>query len=114
LLCSLPGWRWPTFSLAASATGVNRLAEFSKAVAEGQFAQPSAPEERRRRIEPAGTKIFADMSLKIRDNINELRSEKEKFDSILRCMVEGLVVIDPKGKVSLINEQAKIHVRRHR
>jgi two-component system, OmpR family, phosphate regulon sensor histidine kinase PhoR len=48
-----------------------------------------------------------DMSLKIRDNINELRSEKEKLDSILRCMVEGLVVIDPKGKVLLINERAR-------
>src|SRR5262249_40971851 len=48
-----------------------------------------------------------DMSLKIRDNINALRSEKEKVDSILRCMVEGLVVIDAKGKVLLINEQEK-------
>ena len=47
------------------------------------------------------------MSLKISDNISALRSEKEKLDSILRCMVEGLVVIDPKGKVLLVNEQAK-------
>src|SRR5947207_6458521 len=47
------------------------------------------------------------MSLKVRDNINEIRAEKEKVDSILRCMVEGLLVLDPKGNVLLINEQAE-------
>ena len=59
-----------------------------------------------RRIECPRTKPSR-YELKIRDNINALRSEKEKVDSILRCMVEGLVVIDPKGKVLLVNEQAK-------
>ena len=85
---------------------VNRLAEFSKAVAEGQFAQPVLPRSGDDELNLLEQNL-RDMSLKIRDNITELRSEKEKFDSILRCMVEGLVVIDPKGKVSLINEQAK-------
>ena len=85
---------------------VNRLAEFSKAVADGQFAQPVLPRSGDDELNVLEQNL-RDMSLRIRDTIKELRSEKEKVDSILRCMVEGLVVIDPKGKVLLINDQAK-------
>jgi hypothetical protein len=28
----------------------------------------------------------------------EITGEKEKADSILRCMIEGVVVLDPKGQ----------------
>jgi two-component system phosphate regulon sensor histidine kinase PhoR len=47
------------------------------------------------------------MSRKLRSDIQQIVSEKEKLDSILRCMVEGVLVIDPKGRVTTINEQAK-------
>jgi PAS domain S-box-containing protein len=80
-------------------------AEFSKAVADSQ-CQPLLPRSGDDELNVLEQNL-RDMSLKIRDNLNALRSEKEKLDSILRCMVEGLVVIDPKGKVLLINEQAK-------
>jgi two-component system phosphate regulon sensor histidine kinase PhoR len=106
LLCSLSGLAVAYLFSRRVSNRVNRLAEFSKAVAEGQFAQPMLPRSGDDELNLLEQNL-RDMSLKIRDNINELRSEKEKFDSILRCMVEGLVVIDPKGKVSLINEQAK-------
>jgi signal transduction histidine kinase len=32
---------------------------------------------------------------------------EEKDDSILRCMAEGVLVLDPRGQVLVINEQAK-------
>src|SRR6185295_9740384 len=48
-----------------------------------------------------------DMSLKIRDNVGQIVGEKEKADSILRCMIEGVLVLDPKGQVLVINERAK-------
>jgi two-component system phosphate regulon sensor histidine kinase PhoR len=48
-----------------------------------------------------------DMSHRIHDNLMEIIGEKEKADSILRCMIEGVVVLDPKGNVLVINERAK-------
>ncbi|HEY6366468.1 MAG TPA: ATP-binding protein [Candidatus Binatia bacterium] len=106
ILCSLFGLAVAYFFSRRLSNRVNRLAEFSKAVAEGQFAQPLLPRSGDDELNVLEQNL-RDMSLKIRDNINALRSEKEKVDSILRCMVEGLVVIDPRGKVLLINEQAK-------
>jgi two-component system, OmpR family, phosphate regulon sensor histidine kinase PhoR len=106
LLCSLFGLGVAYLFSRRLSNRVNRLAEFSKAVAEGQFAQPILPRSGDDELNLLEQNL-RDMSLKIRDNINALRSEKEKVDSILRCMVEGLVVIDAKGKVLLINEQAK-------
>jgi len=85
---------------------VNRLVEFSRAVAQGDFS--------RRSFVPRGgdeldllEQHLQEMSAKIKDNIQELVSEKEKVDSILRCMIEGLVVIDAKGRLLLMNEQAR-------
>jgi two-component system, OmpR family, phosphate regulon sensor histidine kinase PhoR len=106
LLCSLLGLAVAYFFSRRVSNRINRLAEFSKSVAEGRFGQPVLPRIGDDELDVLEQNL-RDMSLKIRDNINELRSEKEKFDSILRCMVEGLVVIDPKGKVLLINEQAR-------
>ena len=48
-----------------------------------------------------------DMSQRIRNNLAEIIGEKEKADSILRCMIEGVLVLDPKGNVLVINDQAK-------
>jgi two-component system phosphate regulon sensor histidine kinase PhoR len=47
------------------------------------------------------------MSEKIRENVRQVVAEKEKANSILRCMMEGVLVIDPKGRVLVINEQAQ-------
>jgi two-component system phosphate regulon sensor histidine kinase PhoR len=106
LLCSLLGLGVAYFFSRRVSNRINRLTEFSKSVAEGRFGQPVLPRIGDDELDVLEQNL-REMSLKIRDNINELRSEKEKFDSILRCMVEGLVVIDPKGKVLLINEQAR-------
>ena len=106
LLCSIFGLAVAYFFSRRVSNRVNRLAEFSKAVAEGQFAQPILPRSGDDELNVLEQNL-RDMSLRIRDTIKELRSEKEKVDSILQCMVEGLVVIDPKGKVLLINDQAK-------
>lgn len=110
LLCSLFGLAVAYLISRRLSSRINRLADFSKAVAEGQFAQPLLPRSGDDELNILEQNL-RDMSLKIRDNITALRSEKEKVDSILRCMVEGLVVIDPKGKVLLVNDQAKTMFR---
>ncbi|HXF75876.1 MAG TPA: ATP-binding protein [Methylomirabilota bacterium] len=52
-----------------------------------------------------------EMSEKIRDNIQRVVDEKEKADSILRCMIEGVLVLGAKGQVLLINDRAKAMFR---
>ena len=47
------------------------------------------------------------MSTRIRHNLRQIIDEKEKADSILRCMIEGVLVLDPKGQVLVINDRAK-------
>jgi two-component system phosphate regulon sensor histidine kinase PhoR len=106
LVCAFLGLGVAYFFSRRLSNRINRLAGFSKAVAEGQFAQPFLPRSGDDELNVLEQNL-REMSLRIHDNMNALRSEKEKLDSILRCMVEGLAVIDSKGKVLLLNEQAK-------
>src|SRR4030095_15868863 len=48
-----------------------------------------------------------EMSTRIRHNLRQIIDEKEKADSILRCMIEGVLLLDPKGQVLVINDRAK-------
>ena len=82
------------------------LVQFAGEIARGNFPQNFFP--------PHGGDEIAllerhlnDMSLKIRDNVGQIVGEKEKADSILRCMIEGVLVLDPKGKVLVINDRAR-------
>ena len=104
VLCSIFGLAVAYYFSRRMSNRVNRLAEFSKAVAEGQFAQSILPRSGDDELNVLEQNL-RDMSSKSA-TISKSRSER-KVDSILRCMVEGLVVIDPKGKVLLINDQAK-------
>ncbi|MDP2602070.1 MAG: ATP-binding protein, partial [Deltaproteobacteria bacterium] len=85
---------------------VNRLVEFSHAVGQGDFSQRAFVPRGGDELELLEQHLQA-MSGKIRDQIEALVSEKEKIDSILRCMIEGLVVIDAKGRLLLMNDQAR-------
>ena len=106
LLCSLSGLAVAYLFSRRLSKRVNHLAEFSKAVADGKFTQAVLPRSGDDELNVLEQNLY-DMSLRIRDTITALRSEKDKVDSILGCMVEGVVVIDPKGKVLLINQRAK-------
>ena len=84
---------------------IKRLVEFSREMARGSFPQDFFP--------PLGNdeihlleQHLNQMGQEIRKRIVEVVSEKEKLDSILRCMIEGVLVLDPKGRVLLINDQA--------
>lgn len=52
-------------------------------------------------------RFLAQMGHGIRANLARVTGEKETADSILRCMIEGVLVLDPKGRVLVINAQAK-------
>ncbi|MGH7793969.1 MAG: ATP-binding protein [Candidatus Binatia bacterium] len=83
----------------------HRLVQFS-----GQIARGNYPRD----FFPRGNDEIAllerhlhEMGLKIRDNLQQVIAEKEKTDSILRCMIECVLVLDPKGQVLVMNDQAK-------
>ena len=83
---------------------MQRLVEFSGKVAEGVFPQDFFPGRERDEIGLLERRLN-DMSHRIHDNLVEIIGEKEKVDSILRCMIEGLVVIDAKGRLLLMNDK---------
>ena len=83
-----------------------RLVQFSGRVASGVFPQNFFPDDSRDELARVEQHL-SEMSLKIRDNLQQVTAEKEKVDSILRCMVEGVLVLDPRGRVLLMNDQAR-------
>jgi two-component system phosphate regulon sensor histidine kinase PhoR len=83
-----------------------RLEQFAEQVARGSFPQNFFPNPTRDEISLLEQRLN-EMSLKIRDNLQQVIAEKEKSDSILRCMIEGVLVLDPKGHVLVMNDQAR-------
>jgi len=85
---------------------LGRLVEFSRQVAGGtiphDFFSPTGRDEIN-----LLERHLNEMGRKLRDHIQQIVAEKEKADSILRCMIESVLVLDPKGRVLVINEQAK-------
>jgi len=84
----------------------HRLVQFSTQVAQGSYPQNFFPSRGGDEISLLEQQLN-EMSLKIRDNLQRVIDEKEKADSILRCMIEGVLVLDAKGQVLVINDQAK-------
>lgn len=85
---------------------VQRLVQFSGKLAQGSFPQdffPTYQQDEFGLLE----RHLNEMCQRIRNNLADIIGEKEKADSILRCMIEGVVVLDPKGNVLVINDQAK-------
>ncbi len=83
-----------------------QLVEFSRRVARGAFPHDFFSGTGRDEINVLEAHLN-EMSGKLRSDIQQIVGEKEKLDSILRCMIEGVLVIDPRGRVSTINDQAK-------
>ena len=85
---------------------IQRLVHFSAQVASGSLAQESYPNrggDEITRLE----RHLNEMNQKLRADIQQIIGEKDKTDSILRCMIEGVLVLDPKGNVLAMNEQAR-------
>ena len=83
-----------------------RLVQFSGQVAGGSFPQNFFPDGGSDEIALLESHLN-DMSFKIRENLTQITAERDKADSILRCMIEGVLVLDPRGQVLVMNEQAK-------
>ena len=84
---------------------VKRLVEFSRELSRGSFPRRFFTSKHKDEIHLLEQHLN-EMSEKIRDNIQQISAETEKIDSILRCMIEGVLVLDLGGRILLINEQA--------
>jgi two-component system phosphate regulon sensor histidine kinase PhoR len=85
---------------------VQRLVQFSGKLAQGSFPQDFFPGNEQDEL-GLMERHLNDMCQRIRSNLADIIGEKEKVDSILRCMIEGVLVLDPKGSVLVINDRAK-------
>ncbi len=84
---------------------IQRLVGFARAVAGGAPAPYLAPERR----DDLGVleAQLAEMAREVTATIAALRVERERLEAILRGMVEGVLVTDLVGRVSLMNERAR-------
>ena len=88
------------------AARIKGLTDFARQVARGIFPRNFFAKSGHDELD-ALERHLSEMSEKIRENIEQVVAEKEKADSILRCMMEGVLVLDPKGRVLAINQQAE-------
>ena len=91
---------------------IRRLADFAGQVAQGNFPRNFFPKSGHDELD-ALERHLSRMSERISENVEQVVAEKEKASSILRCMIEGVLVLDPKGRVLVINQQAErmFHLR---
>jgi two-component system phosphate regulon sensor histidine kinase PhoR len=85
---------------------IKRLADFARQVAQGIFPRNFFAKSGHDELD-ALERHLSEMSESIRENVEQVVAEKEKASSILRCMMEGVLVLDPKGDVLVINQQAE-------
>jgi two-component system phosphate regulon sensor histidine kinase PhoR len=84
---------------------IKRMVEFSDAVAKGALPAPIHV-DRKDELSILEHNLN-DMSRSIQEKIKGIVGEKEKVDSILRCMTEGVLVVDTQGRLILLNENAQ-------
>ena len=85
---------------------VHRLVAFTRQLANGSFPQHFFRKKRQDEIAQLETHLN-EMSDQMRRHLEAVVAEKDKADSILRCMIEGVLVLDKHGHVLLINRQAE-------
>ncbi|MGH7768194.1 MAG: ATP-binding protein, partial [Candidatus Binatia bacterium] len=84
---------------------VKRMVGFSADVAKGSF--PQAMHINRQDELSLLEHNLNEMSQSIQEKIKGIVGEKEKVDSILRGMTEGVLVVDQQGRLILLNQNAQ-------
>jgi len=89
-----------------AARRLRELVEFAREISQGAFPQKVFPTRDNDELNMLEYQLSV-MSRRLEATHSELVSEKEKLNSILHCMTEGLLVVDRRGRLLLMNEQAK-------
>jgi two-component system, NtrC family, sensor histidine kinase KinB len=83
---------------------VRRVRDGAQRIATGDFSQAVVVKSRDEIGQLA--KVFNEMSDRLRDSYRRLAFEKKRDETLLESLGEGLVVIDEKTNITLINSQA--------
>jgi two-component system phosphate regulon sensor histidine kinase PhoR len=89
---------------------VRRMAEFARRVATADFPAAPLPVGGADELGTLEAHLNA-MSRSLAREMSRLTEEKEKIESILRAMTEGVVVIDRRGALVLLNDNARAMLR---
>jgi two-component system phosphate regulon sensor histidine kinase PhoR len=85
---------------------IKRILDFSDNVAKGVFSQQPMLLNRADELSILEANLNR-LSRSIQEKIASITAEKEKVDSILRCMTEGVLVVDTQGRLILLNQNAQ-------
>ena len=85
---------------------VARMAELSQEVARGSLSQASLLVKEDDELGIL-EKNLNEMSRSLREKIKAIVAEKEKVESILKCMTEGVLAVDTHGRIIVLNENAR-------
>jgi two-component system phosphate regulon sensor histidine kinase PhoR len=105
-LVSAAGLLFAYFFASKAARRLCDLVSFASEITQGSFPQREFPAADNDELNTLEHQLSV-MSRRLAASHSELVSEKGKLDSILDCMIEGMLVVDRKGKLLLINEPAK-------
>ncbi|MGD9014806.1 MAG: HAMP domain-containing protein, partial [Candidatus Omnitrophota bacterium] len=84
---------------------IKEISQFAKGIARGDFSKRTSISTNDEISELA--KAFNYMSEQIRARINDVTASKSKFEAVLLSMFEGVMVVDPKGTILLMNQTLK-------
>ncbi|MDA1347829.1 MAG: ATP-binding protein [Chloroflexi bacterium] len=88
-----------------TARSMESMAERARRLAEGDLEHRIAPATTDETREMASS--FNAMASTIRDMVRDLSGERNKLSAVLNTMVDGVVVLEPDGSVSLMNQAAQ-------
>jgi two-component system phosphate regulon sensor histidine kinase PhoR len=83
---------------------IKSISEAAGEISKGNFTK--IPIRRKGNEIDGLAQAFNDMSVQIKEQIDSLRTEKEKLSNILAQMQDGVVIVDSRGIVSAINHAA--------
>ncbi len=87
----------------------NRVADMAAFCREAGRENPSGKALPVQRRDDLGTleESLNDLALTLTGRLQDVTGEREKLQSILSCMMEGVIVLDTNGKVILVNQMAQ-------
>ena len=111
----LPAALWAALAIALLAAAGwlrrarGRVADMTAFCREAGRENPSGKTLPVQRRDGLGTleESLNDLALTLTGRLQDVTAEREKLQSILSCMMEGVIVLDTNGKVILVNQMAQ-------
>ncbi len=110
LLASVVAVLLAAWIAGATTRPIRQLAQKASHLAHSDFLSDSAPEQLPHTSEDESELLadaFNHLASKLQHQADALRDEQDKVDAIFRTMHDGVIIIDPDGKIKMINPGAE-------